>query len=230
MNLSQEYVGWCMKQGAGVMLCAQASKEETYQLEGKYERAIPSAGHHSYGQMTLINKICQYFQFNNVIEIGSLRGRSAYTILDSTPPTCKLHCIDTFQYSIDGKATTASYLETFKKNIDRFKSQITIWVDYSYNVAHQFHDGMFDAVFIDGDHSYEATFKDILLFYKKLRPGGIIFGHDYPHILDEANNFNGVLHAVNGLVRDRPDAFMNFGYQGGIWAAQYTGQPIKKIL
>lgn len=36
-----------------------------------------------------------------------------------------------------------------------------------------------DFVFIDGDHSYEAVLKDISLWCGKLKPNGLILGHDY---------------------------------------------------
>jgi hypothetical protein len=39
-------------------------------------------------------------------------------------------------------------------------------------------DGL-DLVFIDGDHSYESVKQDIALWEPKVRPGGIIAGHDY---------------------------------------------------
>ena len=40
-------------------------------------------------------------------------------------------------------------------------------------------DNSLDLVFIDGDHSYEAVLKDLELFYKKIRIGGMIVGDDY---------------------------------------------------
>lgn len=37
----------------------------------------------------------------------------------------------------------------------------------------------FDMIFIDGDHTYEAVKKDYHLWKPKVRPGGILCGHDY---------------------------------------------------
>jgi predicted O-methyltransferase YrrM len=37
----------------------------------------------------------------------------------------------------------------------------------------------FDMVFIDGDHAYASVVRDIQLWRKHIRPGGIICGHDY---------------------------------------------------
>ncbi len=38
---------------------------------------------------------------------------------------------------------------------------------------------LFDAVFIDGDHRYDAVRSDILNWRSRVRPGGILCGHDY---------------------------------------------------
>jgi predicted O-methyltransferase YrrM len=36
-----------------------------------------------------------------------------------------------------------------------------------------------DWVFLDGDHEYEPTARDIRLYRALLRPGGLLSGHDY---------------------------------------------------
>lgn len=56
---------------------------------------------------------------------------------------------------------------------------------------------MVDAVFIDGDHSYEGVINDHALALRIVRPGGIIIHHDY-HTLGTV----GVQKALNELVKD----------------------------
>jgi predicted O-methyltransferase YrrM len=40
-------------------------------------------------------------------------------------------------------------------------------------------DCIFDFIFIDADHSYEAVQKDIVWWLPKVRIGGLMMGHDY---------------------------------------------------
>jgi hypothetical protein len=55
-------------------------------------------------------------------------------------------------------------------------------------------DHYLDFIYIDGDHSYEGCKADLALAKLKVKPGGIIAGHDYCDL------FIGVLTAVNEFV------------------------------
>ena len=61
-----------------------------------------------------------------------------------------------------------------------------------------------DLVFIDGDHSYDAVVDDIEAWEPKVRPGGVLGGHDF------AVNFEGVIRAVTEWVaREHPDKVLH---------------------
>lgn len=59
-------------------------------------------------------------------------------------------------------------------------------------------DGSLDLVYIDGGHDYETVLSDLLVYPAKVRPGGIIAGHDYK------SGWPGVERAV-GEILGRPD-------------------------
>lgn len=58
----------------------------------------------------------------------------------------------------------------------------------SWEVADQFEDESVDFVFIDADHVYQSVRNDVLAWLPKVKPGGIIAGHDYnpPHEVKRA--------------------------------------------
>lgn len=58
-----------------------------------------------------------------------------------------------------------------------------------------------DFVFIDADHSYEGVARDIAAWTPKVRPGGILSGHDYcPPGKYTARGWPGVVRAVDEAV------------------------------
>jgi predicted O-methyltransferase YrrM len=46
-------------------------------------------------------------------------------------------------------------------------------------------DGLFDLVFIDADHRYSAIRRDLDLWLPKVRPGGVLCGHDCEGYYDD---------------------------------------------
>lgn len=66
------------------------------------------------------------------------------------------------------------------------------WIEKpSVQAAQGFADNELEAVFIDGDHSYDGVRADIAAWAPKVRSGGIIAGHDYT-----LEHFEGVVRAV----------------------------------
>jgi hypothetical protein len=65
------------------------------------------------------------------------------------------------------------------KNLSLFNKRSAIIRDFSYNAVKNFKNDSLDFVYIDGNHSYEAVKQDISDWYSKVKPGGILAGHDY---------------------------------------------------
>jgi hypothetical protein len=64
----------------------------------------------------------------------------------------------------------------------------------SVAAAATFEDKSLDFVYIDGDHSFEGAVRDIQAWGPKVKPGGILAGHDYVH-----SDLFGVRRAVAGF-------------------------------
>ena len=125
--------------------------------------------------------------FKVVAEVGIGYGFHAKSILDNTDVE-KLFLIDPMQfYPNDAFATDVlSYggfellVKNIKMNLSAHESRYTWFRQRSVTIFNsQIADGSLDAVFLDGDHSYEAVSQDLPFWFSKLRSGGWLLGDDY---------------------------------------------------
>jgi predicted O-methyltransferase YrrM len=75
-----------------------------------------------------------------------------------------------------------------------------------------FNDQSVDFCFLDGDHTYEAVSEDVRNWFPKIRPGGILAGHDYA-----SDEHVGVKRAVDEFFRDPVTAI------NGSWGVRKVG-------
>jgi predicted O-methyltransferase YrrM len=95
----------------------------------------------------------------------------------------KLFCVDPWQAYQSGHiehADQATVNQFYAQAVQRLQPyNCAIIRKSSLEAVKKFEDGLLDFVFVDGDHSYEATMEDIIHWSRKLRKGGIMSGHDY---------------------------------------------------
>ena len=114
------------------------------------------------------------------LEIGAYKGRSTACMNEIARNADKhpqIYIVDTFAGDIHiGKADT---MDVFFDNIKNMSIHI-VYCSYleSSIAANDFTNGVFDVVFIDATHTYEAVMADIANYMPKLQPGGIMAGHD----------------------------------------------------
>jgi predicted O-methyltransferase YrrM len=129
-------------------------------------------------------------------EIGVLRGDYSEVMFKHNPGL-RLHLIDPYaQYSENGRAVnmTEVMLET-RARLANYDAHFTR--EYSMDVIDDFADGGLDFVYIDGNHSWPNITQDIYWWARKVRPGGIVAGHDYYKSTRPTSQFH-VIEAVNG--------------------------------
>ena len=63
-------------------------------------------------------------------------------------------------------------------------------------------DSSLDFAFLDGDHTYAGVQTDLTAWWPKIRPGGVLCGHDYGHPRDLRGVW-GVSRAVDAFLKDR---------------------------
>ncbi len=121
-------------------------------------------------------------------EIGSWLGNGSTQVFLETLRTAansSLTCVDTWQGSLNVQkhqdiVRDYDALGTFRAAVAATNSLLTVmpFVATSEQAAAMMAPGAFDLVFIDADHSYQAVRDDIAAWRSKVRPGGILCGHD----------------------------------------------------
>jgi len=139
-----------------------------------------------------------------VVEIGSLRGRSARAMADNMTGHSTLYCVDHFKGSAehgDAFSRDDALYHTFCANMqDHIDSRRVIVLRHpSVEASHTVIAGL-DMVFIDASHDLDSVKSDILAWRPLLRPGGLLCGHDYGHppIEQAINELFGRLPTVPG--------------------------------
>lgn len=143
------------------------------------------------------------------VEIGVHKGMLSGRLLAANGHMF-LHMVDPWADSGDTYKQTDDYIAAYSQEqhdtamgkalatVEPFEGRYKVHRMTSEQAAPLFDDESLDFVFIDGDHSYEACSLDIRLWWPKLKPGGLLSGHDY---VDEKNY--GVIKAVNEFVGER---------------------------
>lgn len=145
-------------------------------------------------------------------EIGVFRGSLSRRLL--TRPDLRLIMVDSWGEYRDGYAESGDYVagltETEQANnresadvVTRFaEDRRTIVRSDSVAAAADIADGSLDFVFVDADHSYAGCLADIDAWHPRLKPGGLLCGHDYDRT-DLPNARWGVKQAVTEFAEAR---------------------------
>ena len=111
-----------------------------------------------------------------VAEIGINEGDFSNLILTVCNPT-KLVLIDVWASKRYHGGLFDKVKNRFAKQIE--KGQVEIIRDLSFGGIAACQDEYFDWVYLDTDHTYNTTRRELELLRPKMKKGGIISGHDY---------------------------------------------------
>ena len=132
-----------------------------------------------------------------ICEIGSWKGRSSCAFAANTLGI--VFCVDVWQGSLENdfriEDPNNPFIYDFMSNTSRYGNLVMVRKPSleAAQILGTF--CLFDAIFIDAGHRYEACRADILAWRPLLKSGGILFGHDYGHF-----DWPGVKQAVDELV------------------------------
>jgi predicted O-methyltransferase YrrM len=93
-------------------------------------------------------------------------------------------------------------LASTKGRLERFGARSDIWRDTSVEASARVTDASLDFAYLDARHDREAVLEDLGAWWPKVRPGGVLAGHDYVDGLFTAGDF-GVKSAVDAFFGER---------------------------
>jgi hypothetical protein len=126
------------------------------------------------------------------VEVGVCRGENIKQLIEACPNIRMLYGIDpwkTYDRAPAGKqrrdwvpqseceAWRERAHELLKANIE--DGTVKLIRMRSVEAVDKFPDLSLDFVFIDGNHAYAEVVKDLAAWWPKVRPGGVLSGHDF---------------------------------------------------
>ena len=137
------------------------------------------------GSVELV-KLFAELGFTKGAEIGTDQGEFA-EILFKNIPNLKLSCVDPWEreaYVENEQPESNEKQEYFDKRYQETVNRLIFWKPRIYMMTSmealkECDDNVLDFVYIDGNHDFLNVTQDIHYWLKKVRPGGIIAGHDY---------------------------------------------------
>jgi predicted O-methyltransferase YrrM len=116
------------------------------------------------------------------VELGVEKGVFSKVLLTANPEL-ELYCVDSWQPYLDYRCwmntetSTRNYMEA-RARLKRFPN-VRFIKAFSKIAVNKFEDNSLDFVYIDANHDLPWVMNDIIWWEKKVRPGGIVAGHDY---------------------------------------------------
>ena len=127
-------------------------------------------------------------------EVGVWKGKTSEKVLEARP-NLFLYAVDKWQQpdsesayeqSGDKKALMpqAEFDAARERAMERlapYHDRVRILQGDSVVMAAEIEDESLDWVFLDGDHSQDSVLRDLHAYYPKVKPGGLVAGHDWAH-------------------------------------------------
>jgi predicted O-methyltransferase YrrM len=124
------------------------------------------------------------------VELGCYKGKSTSFIgveIHKRKRDIEFIAVDSFQGATNSTDENefkayqdiSDFEETYRYNVYQLGNKITTIKALSHEAADMFDDESVSVCFIDAGHSYDAVKKDIEAWLPKMKPNGIMAGHDY---------------------------------------------------
>lgn len=139
----------------------------------------------------ILSKIINENDFKVGAEIGVWKGKTTEFILEFNKRVEKYICVDSWSFYeeyVDSLNPEGAFLnknemddvyKEFIQAITPYWEKVEIYKMDSEEAAQYIEDKSLDWCFIDANHAYEYVKRDIELWWPKVRPGGLLCGHDF---------------------------------------------------
>ena len=124
-----------------------------------------------------------------IVEIGSFLGRSTHylatSLMNANKEEVKIYCIDTFEGSSEHAniKLPKDFSSIFRDNLKFFIGRNMVHVlqgrSDDSEILEKIEEASVDFMMIDGAHEYDNVKDDIINWWPKLKPEGVMFGDDY---------------------------------------------------
>lgn len=116
-----------------------------------------------------------------IVEVGSYHGKSAVNLAYAVRKGnsgAHIYCVDTWRNENIEFARNVDVYSRFQQNTAAYAGIITPLRGRSAEAGLEWHGGPIDALFIDGDHSFEGVVADIRAWVPHVKSGGLLLFHD----------------------------------------------------
>lgn len=148
-------------------------------------------------------------EVDTAVEVGTYRGQFATVMINRLKPN-NFYAVDPLRLfpgmnsnpgiEFDSQMTLDNLAEDVSAQLSRRGH--TLIREISETASNQFEDNSLDVVYLDADHSFTGCSNDIDYWYPKVKPGGILAGHDYCNGNPQKGHVYGVIQAVALLVEE----------------------------
>lgn len=169
-----------------------------------------------YGTVSLINNRYEFPALlnalglnGNAVEVGVYRGDFSKRFLSGWDAG-KLFLVDPWMRQdesvYDDWANSDGHDERLQATLDNVSGfppeRWQVIRDFSVNASRLFPEASLDFVYIDANHAYEYVKEDIEAWWPKVRPGGILAGHDFVPDGNYTEGLFGVRRATSEFVAE----------------------------
>jgi hypothetical protein len=120
------------------------------------------------------------------VELGVQHGLFAESILTRWTSAKRYYLVDPWTQQKDyvdianvDPVEQEERMEQTRTRLARFKDRVELLRAFSFDAVKTFDDCSLDFVYVDAVHDFQGALDDLVDWWPKVRPGGIMAGHDY---------------------------------------------------